>query len=73
MESKEAYLVRSKEQAFKHLDKGDVDTAYDCIINALKNHDELLNHAAIDIGRILKEDSILITGKDIRTFIEGIK
>ncbi len=73
MENREAYLVRSKEQAFKHLDDGNADKAYEFIIKAMKNHTGLCGHAAIEVGTIMRENDMLKKVRDVKMFIDGIK
>jgi hypothetical protein len=72
MEDREAYLIRSKEQAYEHLKNGDFETAYCSIMNDLKNHEELSEHMAIELGRILKDQGLLSNCHQTNIFIEGI-
>lgn len=71
--TRDAYLVRSKEQAFKHLDNGNADAAYNSIMNALKNHAETSKHMAIELGQMMKGKGLLDDVPTMREFIKGIK
>jgi hypothetical protein len=69
--NREQHLEWCKKRALEYSDNGDYTNAYASMVSDLTKHDELKNHAGIQLGMMLLMTDRLSTKADIENFING--
>lgn len=71
MTTRKEHLDWAKNRAYEYLDRGDIDGAYGSFTSDLNKHGETRDHAAIEMGLLLKLSGNLNTATEMKKFIEG--
>jgi hypothetical protein len=65
------HLLWAKQRAREYLDRGDSSSAWASFVSDLRKHDELRDHAGIELGLLLLIGGHLSTVGAMRDHIEG--
>ena len=69
--NREEHLQWSKNRALEYVDAGDLEQALASMFSDLGKHDDLANHAGIELGIMLMMSGQLSTAEKVREFIVG--
>jgi hypothetical protein len=69
--NRQEHLEWCKKRALEYSDNGDYTNAYASMVSDLNKHEELKNHAGIQLGMMLLMSNHLSTKVEIERFING--